>query len=231
MKLGSGGVRHLVDSYHDYAAMPAVVRLDVEEVTMSTTDGAARTLPRRAPTKAGDWLRKVLLVCGPLSALVYIGWHEIAALQWEGYSRISNAISELHFTGTPSKSFLDPRQGWVDSALLAAFGIGIWLSAQGSRSLRVIGAVMIVPAAMITAVDDLRGGKHCCAPRPCWCGHLLLARGNGVRCRSPRKEVPDLFAGESRAGRGVLRAGLFVRTGGQRRATNTVLRALRAHRL
>jgi hypothetical protein len=37
--------------YHDYAAMPAVVRLDVEEVTMSTTDGAARTLPRHTPTK------------------------------------------------------------------------------------------------------------------------------------------------------------------------------------
>jgi len=33
--------------------------------------------------------------------------------------------------------------------LLAAFGIGVWLSAQGSRSLRVIGAVMIVPAATI----------------------------------------------------------------------------------
>jgi hypothetical protein len=108
--------------------------------------------PTRSPapiTKTSDRLRKVLLACGPLAALEYIGWHELAALRWEGYSRISNAISELHFTGTPSKSFLDPWQGWVDSALLAAFGIGIWLSAQGSRSLRLIGAVMIVPAAMI----------------------------------------------------------------------------------
>ena len=116
---------------------------------MSTASHGVPTRPLAPITKTGDWLRKVLLVCGPLSALVYIGWHELAALQWEGYSRISNAISELHFTGTPSKSFLDPWQGWVDSALLAAFGIGIWLSAQGSRSLRVIGAVMIVPAAMI----------------------------------------------------------------------------------
>jgi hypothetical protein len=116
---------------------------------MSTASQGVPTRPLAPITKTGDWLRKVLLVCGPLSALVYIGWHELAALQWEGYSRISNAISELHFTGTPSKSFLDPWQGWVDSALLAAFGIGIWLSAQGSRSLRVIGAVMIVPAAMI----------------------------------------------------------------------------------
>jgi hypothetical protein len=105
--------------------------------------------PLAAPTgKTRERIRKILLVCGPLSALAYIGWHELAALRWEGYSRISNAISELHFTGTPTKSALDPWQGWVDSVLLAAFGIGIWLSAGGSRSLRVIGAVMIVPAAM-----------------------------------------------------------------------------------
>src|SRR4029453_16596998 len=108
--------------------------------------------PTRQPapiTRTRDRLRKILLACGPLAALEYIGWHELAALRWQGYSRISNAISELHFPRTPSKSLLDPWQGWVDSVLLAAFGIGIWLSAQGSRSLRVIGAVMIVPAAMI----------------------------------------------------------------------------------
>ena len=115
---------------------------------MSTANHGAPTRPPAPITKTGDRLRMVLLVCGPLSALVYIGWHELAALRWEGYSRISNAISELHFTGTPSNSLLDPWQGWVDSVLLAAL-IGIWLSAQGSRSLRVIGAVMIVPAAMI----------------------------------------------------------------------------------
>jgi hypothetical protein len=55
--------------------------------------------------------RKVLLACGPLSALVYIVWHELAALQWEGYSRISNAISELSLTGSPSKWILEPWEG------------------------------------------------------------------------------------------------------------------------
>ena len=88
-----------------------------------------------------------MLACGPLSALTYIGWRELAALRWEGYSRIANSISELQLTGTPTKSLLDPWQGWVYSALSLAFGIGIWLSAQGSRSLRVVGALMILPAA------------------------------------------------------------------------------------
>jgi hypothetical protein len=116
---------------------------------MSTASHETPTRPPAPITTTRDRLRKALLACGPLSALIYIGWHELAALRWEGYSRISNAISELHFTGTASKSLLDPWQGWVDSALLAAFGVGIWLSAQGSRSLRVIGGVMIVPAALI----------------------------------------------------------------------------------
>jgi Protein of unknown function (DUF998) len=116
---------------------------------MSTASDGTPIRPRAAPTtKTGDRLRKVLLACGPLSALVYIGWHEVAALQWEGYSRISNAISELSLTGSPSKWILEPWLGLVDNPLLIAFGIGIWLSARGSRALQVIGGLQIVGGAI-----------------------------------------------------------------------------------
>lgn len=159
-------------------------------------------------------MRKILLACGPLSALVYIGWRELAALQWEGYSRISNSISELQLTGTPTKALLDPWEGWVYSALSLAFGIGIWLSARGSRSLRVVGALMMVPAASIP-LWLLFGEANLAA-------HLALAvmgilswlGGDGVRCRGPREAVPNLLAREPRSSRGVQRIGLFVRTGG-----------------
>ena len=67
---------------------------------MSTASHGTPTQPPAPITKTRDRLRKVLLACGPLAALEDIGWHELAALRWEGYSRISNAISELHFTGT-----------------------------------------------------------------------------------------------------------------------------------
>jgi hypothetical protein len=90
----------------------------------------------------------VLLACGPLSALVYIGWREVAALQWEGYSRISNAISELSLTGSPSKWILEPWSGFVYNPLLIAFGIGIWRSAHGSRALRVIGGLQLLGGAV-----------------------------------------------------------------------------------
>jgi hypothetical protein len=115
---------------------------------MSTTIQRVSGSMEAAPTgKARERVRKILLACGPLSVLTYIGWREFAALQWEGYSRISNSISELQLTGTPTKSLLDPWEGWVYSGLSLAFGVGIWLSAQGSRSLRVVGALMILPAA------------------------------------------------------------------------------------
>ena len=92
-------------------------------------------------------MRKGLLACGVLSVLVYVGWHEIAALQWEGYSRIANAISELHLPGTPSKWLLDPWEGVVYNALLIAFGIGVWLSARGRRAVRVVGGLLVVAGA------------------------------------------------------------------------------------
>jgi uncharacterized protein DUF998 len=94
-------------------------------------------------------VRTILLACGPLSALSYVGWRELAvALRWEGYSRIANAISELQLGGSPTKSFLDPWEGWVYSGLVAAFGVGVWLSAEGKWSLRVVAIAMIMPLVM-----------------------------------------------------------------------------------
>jgi hypothetical protein len=97
----------------------------------------------------GEWVRKTLLACGALSGLVYIGWNELAALEWQGYTRVSNAISELHLIGSPSKWLLGPWERIVYNALLVAFGIGVWRSAQGSRALRVVGGLQILAGATL----------------------------------------------------------------------------------
>jgi hypothetical protein len=114
--------------------------------TTQSSQGSLRAVP---PIGRGEWVRKALLACGALSGLVYIGWNELAALQWEGYSRVSNAISELHLTGSSSKWLLDPWEGIVYNALLLAFGIGVWRSAQGSRALRVVGGLQILAGATL----------------------------------------------------------------------------------
>jgi hypothetical protein len=54
---------------------------------MSTTVRRASSPTVAAPpSKARERLRKILLACGPLSALSYIGWRELAALRWESYA-------------------------------------------------------------------------------------------------------------------------------------------------
>lgn len=94
-------------------------------------------------------VEKVLLACGPLSGLVYVVWHEAAALRWEGYSRAANAISELSLTGAPSKAVLEPWEGIVHNGLLVAFGIGVWRSAGTRRAPRVIGALQVLSGATL----------------------------------------------------------------------------------
>jgi Protein of unknown function (DUF998) len=116
---------------------------------MSTaSQGGQVRLQSVSSTGPGEWVRKALLACGALSGLVYIGWNELAALQWAGYSRVSNAISELHLTGSSSKWLLDPW-GIVYNALLLAFGIGVWRSAQSRRALQVVGGLQILAGATL----------------------------------------------------------------------------------
>jgi hypothetical protein len=117
---------------------------------------------------------------------VYVGWHEMAALQWEDYSRISNAISELHLTGAPSKWMLDPWEGLVYNALLIAFGIGVWRSAQGSRSLRTVGGLQILSGA-IFPLWLLSAKQASPLTSSLLYRHLDVARVNGVRRRSIRQ--------------------------------------------
>ena len=140
----------------------------------------------------GDRLRNVFLACGPLSALVYIGWHELAALQWEGYSRISNAISELHLTGAPSKWLLDPWEGLVYNALVIAFGIGVWRSAEGSRALRTVGGLQILSGAT--------GHRRPTQPFSSWASDSALCAGmattsSGTRVCSTLHSVHRPIAG------------------------------------
>lgn len=87
-------------------------------------------------------LRKVLLACGILSSLLYVAMNIIAAALYEGYSSASQTVSELSAIGAPTRS-LWILLGAGYTLLVAAFGVGVWLSAGRNRSLRVVGGLMI----------------------------------------------------------------------------------------
>ena len=90
-------------------------------------------------------LRTVLLVCGILSSLVYVGADILAATRWEGYSYTSQMVSELMAIGAPTRPLLVGCFS-ASNLLVIAFGIGVWLSAGVKRSLRVVGILLVAYA-------------------------------------------------------------------------------------
>ena len=90
-------------------------------------------------------LRKTLLACGLVSSLFYVAMNVIVPMQYDGYSSMSRAVSELSAVGAPTRPL------WVSlaivySVLFAAFGWGVWTSAGRSRPLRIVGGLIIAQA-------------------------------------------------------------------------------------
>ncbi|MDQ3861992.1 MAG: DUF998 domain-containing protein [Actinomycetota bacterium] len=87
-------------------------------------------------------VRKVLLVCGILSSLVYAATLVLAPMLWEAYSSTSQTVSELFAIGAPSRPLVVPLLLTYD-VLVIAFGVGVWGSAGRKRALRVVGGLLV----------------------------------------------------------------------------------------
>jgi hypothetical protein len=88
-------------------------------------------------------IKKILLLCGIAASLLYVAMNIIGAMQYPGYSSVSQTISELSAIGAPSR----PTWLWlgpVYDVLVIAFGAGIWMSGRGNRNLRKAGALFVV---------------------------------------------------------------------------------------
>ena len=90
-------------------------------------------------------LRKILLVCGVVSSLLYGAM--IGAIRYEGYSLVSQVPSELTAIGAPTRS-LWMALGAVYTALMAAFGLGVFTSAGHNRAVRIVGGLMLTYASL-----------------------------------------------------------------------------------
>ena len=86
--------------------------------------------------------RKVLLLCGLVSSLLYAAMNIFVPLFWNGYSSFSQTISELSAVDAPTRPVWVPL-GVVYTLLVTAFGVGIWTSAGKNRPLRVLGVLII----------------------------------------------------------------------------------------
>ena len=146
--------------------VPRDARLDLKSLT-------ARTAVRQA-----------LLACGLVYAVLYPLVNDaIAATLYDGYSRTSQAVSELSAVGAAPRPFL-MAVGPVFSLLQIGFAVGVWQSAQGKVSLRVAGALMVGHGAMsflwVFAPMSQREGIAAGGGTSADTMHLVLAAGTGL---------------------------------------------------
>src|SRR5512143_3236048 len=87
-------------------------------------------------------VRKALLSCGIVSSLLYVALTVLGAIRWEGYSSISQSVSELSAIGAPSRPLLIPLF-ITYSVLVIAFGLGVWKTAGRTRPLRVVAGLLV----------------------------------------------------------------------------------------
>jgi hypothetical protein len=117
-------------------------------------------------------LRKVLLVCGALASLLYVGATIVGALQWHGgYDWTTRQVSELFALDAPSRPLV-ASAFMVYGALMLAFGVGVWMSAGHQRSLRILGG-LLMGYALIGWTGPLFFSMH------------TMVRGGGVQAMQP----------------------------------------------
>jgi hypothetical membrane protein len=87
-------------------------------------------------------VRQILLLGGIVSPLLYAVADALAGMRWQGYSFRDQTISELGAIGAPSRTLFSILLVPV-YLLLVAFGVGVWQSAAGRRSVRVAAGLLI----------------------------------------------------------------------------------------
>ncbi|GAA0815740.1 DUF998 domain-containing protein [Spirilliplanes yamanashiensis] len=97
---------------------------------------------------APDTTVRALLACGIVSSLLYaVANDALAVARYPGYDPVSQVVSELTTTGTPTRAPL-LVVGLVWAVLLGAFGAGVWRAARGRRGLRVTAGLLMGYAAV-----------------------------------------------------------------------------------
>ena len=87
--------------------------------------------------------RKHLLYCGIAASLFYIAMNIIFPFLDRRYNWITQTVSELSAVDAPTRPLWFPL-GIVYTLLIAAFGWGVFRSADRKRSLRIVGVLLII---------------------------------------------------------------------------------------
>jgi len=98
--------------------------------------------------------RKILLICGIVSSVLYVVGDVLGTLRYPGYSYADQEFSELTAQGSPVRPLMIALNGIPYTLLVAAFAGGVWTSAEPKRAGHITGAMLIGYAltGMVTGV-------------------------------------------------------------------------------
>jgi hypothetical protein len=116
------------------------------------TAPAAPAAPEKATT---PWsIQKVLLGCGVLSSALYLSADVLAWQRYEGYSPVSQNVSELLATGAPTRPLMVALLVVAYNLLVIALAAGVWASPGRKHALHITGALLMIYA----VVGGITGG-------------------------------------------------------------------------
>ena len=106
-----------------------------------TTAGAQIHWTDEAAGEHSISLRRLLVACGVVGAVLYPLSDIFATTRYPGFSYRDQAVSELFAIGAPTSAIVVPLFT-LSSGLLLLFAIGIWMSADGQRWVRPMSVMM-----------------------------------------------------------------------------------------
>ena len=101
---------------------------------------------------------RALVACGIAAPLIYLSADVVASLSYDGYHWADQAVSELFAVEAPTRDFV-VAMFTIYNALLFAFSIGIWRSADGRRALQVI-ALLLAASSVLGLITDFFAPMH-----------------------------------------------------------------------
>lgn len=88
------------------------------------------------------YLKRILLLCGIISSLLYTAMNVFIPWLDEGYSSFSQTVSELSAVDAPTRPVWVPF-GLLYGILIAIFGLGVRMAAGWRRGLRIAGVLIM----------------------------------------------------------------------------------------
>ena len=92
-------------------------------------------------------VRRILLICGIVSSVLYIAVDVLGTLRYPGYRYTEQQFSELTAQGSPVRPLMVGLSVILYTLLVAAFAVGVWISAPKKRAGRITGAMLLGYAA------------------------------------------------------------------------------------